>query len=115
VEIDRRKEEEADDCSCSDTDGSEAWAFEYDEEEFQAWMGSEDSFAIGDESVPCRLSIIHGLRFSLPSIMPGKEASKALMNLQSTTDTGPEWSSLGQQLDWALVELGEYEYTIDHS
>jgi hypothetical protein len=47
--------------------------------------------------------------------MPGKEASKALMNLQSTTDTGPEWSSLGQQLDWALVELGEYEYTIDHS
>ena len=52
MEIDRRKEEEADDCSCSDTDGSEAWAFEYDEEEFQAWMGSEDSFAIGDDQSP---------------------------------------------------------------
>jgi hypothetical protein len=110
VEIDRRKEEEADDCSCSDTDGSGAWAFEYDEEEFQAWMRSEDSFAIGDDQPPAASALFMALDFPLPSIMPGKEASKALMNLQLATDTGPEWSSLDQQLDWALVELGEYEY-----
>jgi hypothetical protein len=110
VEIDGRKEEEADDCSCSDTDGSEAWAFEYDEEEFQAWMGSEDSFAIGDDHPPVASALFMASDFSLPSIMPGKEASKTLMNLQLTTDTGPEWSSLDQQLDWALVELGQYGY-----
>ena len=39
MEIDRRKEEEADDCSCSDTDGSEAWAFEYDEESVSSMDG----------------------------------------------------------------------------
>jgi hypothetical protein len=104
VEIDRTKEE-ADDCPCSDTDGSEAWAFEYDEEEFQAWMGSEDSFARVDDQPPAPSAFFMASDFPLPSIMPGKEASKALMNRQLTTNTGPEWSSLDQQLDWALVEL----------
>lgn len=106
VKIDRTKEEEADGCPCSDTDGSEAWLFEYDENEFQAWMGSEDSFAVGDDQPPAASAS----DFPLPPIMLGEEASKALMNHQLTTDTDPEWSSRDKQPECALAELGEYEY-----
>lgn len=98
-------DEGIDEGPCSDTEESEEWTSEYDEEEFKACMENEASFpGPPDEPAPTSTST------ALP-LMLGVEASKGLLwKCQLTNDTGPEWSSMDQQLDYALVELGEYEY-----
>lgn len=96
------EDEECDNGSYPDADGSEEWASEYDEEEFNAWLAVEDSSTESKDPAPTSED---------RPLIADDEAGKGLLwKCQLTTDTGPEYSAAGEQFDWALMKLGEYEY-----
>jgi hypothetical protein len=87
----------------SDDDDSEEWTSDYDEEEFKAWMAHEESTTESNIQP-------HPAAYSTKALLDVQANKDTLWRRQLTTDTGPKWSSVNQESDWALVELGEYEY-----